>query len=454
MANPNTSEKSNYLDREENITKGNLSAKRVAIYSYDATTDTLEPGINFTNPQPQVDVFNQQIIGIRNNQLEVDFSGTDPDAITRITVTKTNGGDATNGGGQATFFTGTNTSGEIKAVTNRTVDYHPHAELYAGFTAIFTPGIANSFQRIGLYDDNNGFFIGYEGTSFGVTKRTGAVDTTIPQASFNVDKLTGQSGSKYTRNGTPEALDTTKDNLYRIRYGWLGAANIYFEIYSPDGEWVIFHIIKHPNTAAVPTIEEPNQPLRVHIKKTTAGATDLSIKTACWSAGTTSDLQRIDATVTDDTLVKPVRSILTAKLPNGSYSNIDATAGGNLKSSIEEIDPAAIMNTSLKLSNTIKFASVSVSTSGDNTIVTGVTGVKIKVLSVLLVASGTVSVKWVSNTTDLTGAMPLVANSGFVLPASSPGQGHYFETAVGQGLKLNLSSAVAVNGHISYYEEA
>ena len=46
MANPNTSEKSNALDREENITRGNLSAKRVVMYNYDATTDTLQPGIN------------------------------------------------------------------------------------------------------------------------------------------------------------------------------------------------------------------------------------------------------------------------------------------------------------------------------------------------------------------------------------------------------------------------
>ncbi len=43
MNNPNTSEKSNYIDREENITKGNLSAKKVALYTYDSNTDTLEP---------------------------------------------------------------------------------------------------------------------------------------------------------------------------------------------------------------------------------------------------------------------------------------------------------------------------------------------------------------------------------------------------------------------------
>lgn len=280
----------------------------------------------------QKDVFNQQIAGTRNNQLEVDFSNTDPDSISTLTVTKTNGGDASTSGGQATFETSTNTSGEIKAITTRTVTYHPHAENYAAFTAIFTTGIANSYQRIGLYDDNNGFFIGYEGTSFGVTKRSGGVDTTIAQASFSEDKLTGQSGTKYTRNNVAEALDTTKDNLYRIRYGWLGAAPIYFEVLSPDGEWVTFHVIKHPNTAAVPTVQEPNQPLRIHIKKTTAGATNLSVKTACWAAGTTSDLQKITETLYDETLAKTVRSVITGKTTagGGGYVNVKVNPSGAL----------------------------------------------------------------------------------------------------------------------------
>lgn len=107
----------------------------------------------------------------------------------------------------------------------------------------------------------------------------------------------------------------------------------------------------------------------------------------------------------------------------------------------------------LKGSNTIKFATISASSSGDNLIVASVSAKKIKVLSATLVSSGTVSVKWRSGTTDISGAMPLVANSGFVLPASSPGQGHYLETAVTTALNINLSGAVQVSGHISYYEE-
>lgn len=46
MSTPNTSEKSNDLDRQENLTRGQLSAKKVVLYTYDASTDTLIPSGN------------------------------------------------------------------------------------------------------------------------------------------------------------------------------------------------------------------------------------------------------------------------------------------------------------------------------------------------------------------------------------------------------------------------
>lgn len=51
MANPKTSEKSNYLDRDEHMSKGELSAKRVVLYTYDSNTDSLLPytGSSTTN---------------------------------------------------------------------------------------------------------------------------------------------------------------------------------------------------------------------------------------------------------------------------------------------------------------------------------------------------------------------------------------------------------------------
>jgi hypothetical protein len=43
MASDNTSSKSVYLDREENVTKGANSAKRVVPYAYSAADDTMSP---------------------------------------------------------------------------------------------------------------------------------------------------------------------------------------------------------------------------------------------------------------------------------------------------------------------------------------------------------------------------------------------------------------------------
>lgn len=114
----------------------------------------------------------------------------------------------------------------------------------------------------------------------------------------------------------------------------------------------------------------------------------------------------------------------------------------------------SVADVNLKQSNTILFAKVDTTASGDTQIVAAAgIGVKIKLLSCKLISNGTVSVKWRSGTTDLEGANPLAANSGYVLPASSPGQGHYLETAANTALNINLSGAVQVSGHISYYTE-
>jgi hypothetical protein len=281
----------------------------------------------------QQDVFGQLVIANRYNQFEINYDSTDPDSISDITVTKSNGGDASNLAGQAVFTSNANTNGGVRAVTNLTVTYRPNSETYAAFTAIWQAGgLANSYQRIGIYDANNGFFIGYEGVNFGITLRKGGVDTFTAQAAWNVDTLTGGVGSKYTRNGVPEAIDFTKDNLFRIRYGWLGAAPIYWEVLSPDGDWVLFDIYRHPNTTGGTTINNPDLPMTLDIQKTGAGATVLTMNTACWAAGTTSPYTKISSTITDNTLANMSRSVITGRSSTGggTYYNVKVNPSGSL----------------------------------------------------------------------------------------------------------------------------
>jgi hypothetical protein len=101
-----------------------------------------------------------------------------------------------------------------------------------------------------------------------------------------------------------------------------------------------------------------------------------------------------------------------------------------------------------------KFSNIAVASSGDNTLVTGVALKKIRVVSLFLIASGTVNAYFVDGgNTDLAGdttnKIALVANSGFSLPFNPVG---WFETTVGDSLDVNLSGAVAVAGSLTYIE--
>jgi len=93
------------------------------------------------------------------------------------------------------------------------------------------------------------------------------------------------------------------------------------------------------------------------------------------------------------------------------------------------------------------FASVSVSSSGDNAIVAAVTSKVIRVFSYVLVADGAVAAKWRNGTTDITGPMSFAANGGVSAPFSPVG---HFQTSSNTALNLNLGSAVGVRGHITY----
>lgn len=109
----------------------------------------------------------------------------------------------------------------------------------------------------------------------------------------------------------------------------------------------------------------------------------------------------------------------------------------------------------LRRGQTPLFAVVNASGSGDNTLVAADGTKKVKVLQYTLVSAGTVNATFKSGAaTALSGAMPLVANSGIASPFVAPAQGHLIETAVNQALVLNLSGAIAVTGHITYILEA
>ncbi len=87
--------------------------------------------------------------------------------------------------------------------------------------------------------------------------------------------------------------------------------------------------------------------------------------------------------------------------------------------------------------------------SGSGTVVFGVTGERIVLISANLIASAAVNIKWQTSTgpTDLSGFAYLAQNGGYILPFNAGG---WLQTAVGDSLLLNFGSAIAVGDCISY----
>jgi hypothetical protein len=318
-----------------NITTG---TQRVTL-AYDQPPLAVTGSFSATvTSEAALDVLATTVIGKRNNQVELSFD-TAP-GVTLITNTTSGGASVTHTNGHALYSTGTGVTALAKGVSVQKTEYRPAHEVYSFFTAAFTtPTSASSYQRLGLYDASNGFFIGYEGLTFGITKRTNGVDTFIPASSFNTDLLNGITPSKFTRNGVVEAINYGFSNLFRVRFAWLGSANILFEVFSPDAKWVTFHNIRQPNTDVNPSIYNPDLPMTVEASKTASDATNLTVYTACWAAGTTSELDNLTATLNDNSLAALTRSVITGQTTagGGGYVNVKVTPSGSLTTAIGDI---------------------------------------------------------------------------------------------------------------------
>lgn len=256
-----------------------------------------------------VTTFGDLISSNRTDQLAVNFSQTTPEILVDTTVTGS--GSVTNAAAQSVVATGTTSTSTAKMNTRRTTFYSPSHEMYAYFTATFSDPTANGEQFIGLFDDDNGFAIGYNGTQFCVRRRDGGTDTDVAQADFN-----GQLLTDFKRAGTVETLNPQNGNVYRIRFGWLGNAPIEFEILSPDGDWILLHQIKYPNSSTLAHIENPDLPLTSEVSNG-ADSTNVSIATSSWAAG-------VVKVPTGTTVIFQKTSTQDGSVPTGGAPTIDS----------------------------------------------------------------------------------------------------------------------------------
>lgn len=112
----------------------------------------------------------------------------------QIIETRDNGGSSTVSGGLASMSTGAGANQSATILSKTPVKYnHGQGGLFRG-TAIFTTGVANSTQQIGIGDSFDGYFFGYEGATFGIKR----LDSGKPE----VRTLTVTTGSSTAENIT------------------------------------------------------------------------------------------------------------------------------------------------------------------------------------------------------------------------------------------------------------
>jgi hypothetical protein len=246
-----------------------------AIYSGQLLRDASKKG-------PQYSVFGDTIIGSKLDEVTISFQVgvSSYDTINAVT----GGGAVTSVVPQAKIASGLAAAGTAQLQSIQSVRYRSGREGYSFFTCEFTTqaggvlGIADSNQQIGLFDDQNGIYLGFTGINFCIATRKEGVDTIVTQSSFNRDKLDGTGMSGIT-------ADFSKNNVFKISYGYLGAAIIVYEILRSDGVWTPFHVVEYPGSTTNTSISNPVLPVTCRVEKT-AGATNVIMMTSSWSAGT------------------------------------------------------------------------------------------------------------------------------------------------------------------------
>lgn len=179
-----------------------------------------------------------------------------------ITSSTANSGTISTLNSMVHLSTGTNSAGSSSVSTKKALRYSPGIGALVRFTAVFTTGVSNSTQIIGIGDNSDGFFFGYNNATFGILIRKNNVDTWVPQSSWSQDPMNGTGTSGIT-------LDFTKGNVFQIQYQWLGFGTIRFSIENPiTGSITPVHLIQYANQYTTPSLLNPTLPITALVENT------------------------------------------------------------------------------------------------------------------------------------------------------------------------------------------
>ena len=253
--------------------ENNISAA-VNLQDSDGITNDENPfpinDIDGNNRQSLNTLFGDKITGIRKTSIAAQFQYGVEDGTAETELE--NGGSIVLENSLLKIISGSNVAGRARIQSVETVRYVPGQELYCFFTSVFDTAVDNSYQRVGLYDDANGFFVGYEDTVFTFTRRRDTVDyhQTIDLDVYN-----------FINNYT---FIPQRGNIYRISYGYLGFAPINLEVLKPNGSWALLSRIEYPNTSTLTHTTQTFLPIRGEVANT-GNNTSLELRSGSLAAG-------------------------------------------------------------------------------------------------------------------------------------------------------------------------
>ncbi len=172
---------------------------------------------------------------------------------------------------------GTASGDRATMTTKRYNRYQPGKSqlvLCSGVIGVAKTGVQ---QRIGYFDNENGVFFRQSETGPAVvirSKTTGSVvDTVIPQAAWNLDKMDGTGASKIN-------LDFSKFQIFIIDFQWLGGGRIRYG-FNVDGKAVYCHEQLHANLVTTVYMSTAHLPVRFEIENVATAASATTLKQVC-----------------------------------------------------------------------------------------------------------------------------------------------------------------------------
>lgn len=163
----------------------------------------------------------------------------------------------------------------VSRETTRTFAYQPGKSLLIMNSFVMSPSSNNLTQRVGYYNNNNGFFLELADDVLKFVRISSSIAPKyeVERSLWNYDKLdgTGPSG---------KILDITKVQILWMDLEWLGSGtvNIGFIL---DGRFVLCHKFNHANEISSTYIQTACLPIRYEILSSTSQGTTKTLKQIC-----------------------------------------------------------------------------------------------------------------------------------------------------------------------------